>query len=122
MAEIVRCLLSGRAGGEERLLIVPQQADPVLDVAGVAQLAVDGKFGAQERGGKLGDQLLCRVLLVAKARLEIAIKTGLVSGPMTKFVEQRAVEIRGILERPERWHRDAIDARHIASLAASLSD
>ena len=60
-----------------------QQVEPVAEIAGVPQLALDAEVGAKEGGSELGDQFLGGIGAGAKASGEIAVEAGLVPRPMT---------------------------------------
>src|SRR5204863_2770091 len=64
--------------GKDGSLVRFQKLDPVRDVAGVANVAVESKFSGQERGAKFGNQFLRSVMARAEAGFQIAIKTRLV--------------------------------------------
>ena len=77
----------GRPGGlgccrEDRPGIVRKQGNPVSDVTGVSELALDPKVGTEEGGGEFGDQLFGRVGSCAKPMTEVAIEPLLVARPV----------------------------------------
>ena len=82
-SQIVSRLRSFARGGEDRAVVVPEQVEPVFNVAGVAQLADNAEMGTQKCGGEFGDQLLGGIGSGAEARRQVAIETRLESRPMT---------------------------------------
>ena len=82
-SQIVRRLRCFARGGEDRAIVVPQQVEPIFDVAGVLQFALDAEVGAQKGGGELGDQFLGGVGARAEASSEVPVEAGFESRPMT---------------------------------------
>ena len=58
--QVINRLAGVRCGGENRPLVVFEDLQPIVDVAGVvlANLRRDLQIGTEKRGAKLGDQLL----------------------------------------------------------------
>ena len=56
---------------------MPEQVEPVLDVARVAQFADDAEVRAEERGGELSHQFLGGIGAGAEARRQVAIEARL---------------------------------------------
>jgi hypothetical protein len=90
------------------------------DVARVPNVAVKSEFCGEERGAKLGYQLLSGVMTRAEAGLQIAIKARLVPGPVRQLMERHVVEVIGALERCECGHRNEVVARHVTCFAVPL--
>ena len=78
-SQIIGRLRRFARGGEDRAVVVPEQVEPVFNVAGVAQLADDPQMRAQKCGGEFGDQLLGGIGSGAEARRQVAIETRLES-------------------------------------------
>src|SRR5690349_15401372 len=79
--EVVGGALGLAAGREDRALVGAQDLQPVLDVAGMAQLAGDAVLGAEESGGHFGDEFLGRVSRIAEALAELARQARGIAGP-----------------------------------------
>jgi hypothetical protein len=80
---MIRSLARLARSGEDRPLIIPQQRYPILDIAGVPQLAFDIEVSAEECGAELRYQLLGCIGSGAEAVRQIAIEPRLVTAPMT---------------------------------------
>lgn len=59
---------------EDRTVVVAQQLHPMLEVAGVSQLAGHPEVGAEEGAGQLRNQLLGRVRPSAEAAVQLAVE------------------------------------------------
>ena len=62
---------------------MPQEIEPILDVAGVAKLAGDAEMGAQKGGGEFRDQFFRGVCSGAEACRQVAIEAWFETRPMT---------------------------------------
>ena len=82
-SQIVGRLRRLARSGEDRAIVVPEQVEPILDVAGVAQFADDAEMRTEECGREFGDQLLGGIGSGAEARRQVALETRLASRPMT---------------------------------------
>jgi hypothetical protein len=121
-AQIVRGGLGLAARREERTLVSLQEANPGLDVARVAQIAVNRELGAKEGCAQLGNQFLRRIGTLAETVAQIAVKTRLVSCPVAKLMERSTVEMCGALERFEARQADNVLAGPVVSLAETFVD
>jgi hypothetical protein len=93
-----------------------------LDVAGVAQIAVNRELSAQEGRAQLSNQFLRCIGPRAEAVSEIAVKTRLMSRPVTEFVKRGAVKVRSAREGLETRKADEIVARPVIRFAEALPD
>ena len=97
-AQIISRGLRLVAGGEKGAAVGPQETNPGLDVASVAQIAVNRELGTEEGRAQLGDQFLCRIRAFAKAVAQITVKARLMPCPVPQFVERSSVKMRGLLK------------------------
>jgi hypothetical protein len=83
-AQIICGSLRLAARGKERAAIGLQEANPGLDIAGMAQIAVYGEFSAEEGRAQLGNQFLGRIGTLAEAArsLTAAATLGFLSSPV----------------------------------------
>jgi hypothetical protein len=81
-AQIICGSLRLAARGKERAAIGLQEANPGLDIAGMAQIAVNGEFSAKEGRAHLGNQFLGRIGTLAEPMAQIAVKPRPVTRPM----------------------------------------
>ncbi len=121
-SKVVGRLRGFARGGEDRAVVVPQQVEPMFDVAGVPQFARDSEVGAEEGGGKLGDQFLGGVGARAEASGEVTVEAGFVSRPMTELVERRRIIWFDRCERAHRRQVDEVERRDEARLIAPVAD
>src|SRR5664280_3636750 len=121
-SEIVGRLRRLARGREDRAVVVTQQVEPVIDVPGVAQLAGYAEMGAEERGGELRHHFLGGIRACAEASREITVETGLVSRPMTEFVQRRCIVGFDRFERAGRRQIDEIERRNETGLVAAVLD
>ena len=75
---IVRQVTNTSCCGEDRLLVVLQHGQPVLDVAGMVGTGFqgDGKVGAEKRGTELGNKFFDGIGFLAEAIGQVAVEAG----------------------------------------------
>ena len=73
-------------GGEDGAIVLFQKRQPIIDVRGVAELAVYAEVGAEERRGQLRDQFLGGIRARTESIFQVAIEAGLVSAPVAELV------------------------------------
>ena len=82
----IRGSLGGfRRGGEDRPLVFLHDRQPMSEILRVigARFVGDLKIGTEEGGAQLGDKLLHRIGLIAKAFSKLAVAAGLGRSPVT---------------------------------------
>lgn len=83
-------LVRSARGGEDRLAVALQDAQPVADIVGVvgAWFSRDSKIATQERSAKLGNHFFHRIGIIAKALAKGARHAMFGTGPMGQLVQQ----------------------------------
>ena len=82
----------------------------------------DVQMGAEKGAGKFGDQFLAGISRGSEAVLQIARETRGMRGPMTEFMQRRAIKIGGRQKRTARRKPDEILAAMIEGFAAAFAD
>src|ERR1700687_5752770 len=78
---------------EDRAFVVLQHLQPVPDIAGMLQLAIDAAMSAQKGGSQLCNQFLERIATVPETSIKIACKAACVACPVGELMKSGRVVV-----------------------------
>ena len=108
LLEILRRLACLAGRGEHGALVALQDLEPVPDVLGMLERAIDRESLAEKRRAHLGDQFLKRIGVRSETAGQVPIASALGTGPVNQLVERGAVVRPGVHERASIREPDVI--------------